>query len=214
MGAPPPPGLSRRMAGPAAEPAGPVQARKATRARFRSPPNGRAGGRGTRHRAPVRVWAQGAPLRDRDRTVSDKISIAEARARRSDPVWRRRHKLADLTGMGLVVLLLLLPPLAGLVWRPLGVAVVAALLLGAPVSIWYRGPAVGLERRAALLVAVPVLNLFVLVPAVWRFAHLGIQRWQGPLEPPWDDATWWIAGVVGVALWVASLAGLALSLGA
>ena len=144
--------------------------------------------------------------------MGDKITIAEARARRSDPVWRRRHKRADLGGIALVVLLLLLLVLSGFVWRPLGLTVAAALLLGAPAALWSRGPLVGLERRTALLVAVPVLNLFVLIPAVWRFAHLGIQRWQGPLEPRWGEGVWWVVGSVGVALWLTSVARLALSL--
>lgn len=140
--------------------------------------------------------------------MGDKISIAEARIRRSDPTWRRRYKQADLTGIALVVLLLVGPPVAGLLWPPLGLALSGLLLLGAPVALWTSGPAVGLERRTALLVAVPVLNLFVLVPAVWRSAHLGIQRWQGPLEPPWVDGVWWVAGAVGVVCWLAAAASL------
>ena len=144
--------------------------------------------------------------------MGDKITIAEARARRTDPVWRRRHKLADLGGIALVVLLLLLFLFSGLLWRHLGIAVAVALLLGAPPALWWRGPVVGLERRTALLVAVPLLNLFVLVPAVWRFAHLGLQRWQGPLEPQWGDGVWWVVGALGVALWLTSATSLALSL--
>ena len=144
--------------------------------------------------------------------MGDKITIAEARVRRTDPVWRRRQKLTDLTGLVLVVLLLVVPPGARLLWPPAGVAVAALILLAAPPLLWLRGPIVGLERRTALLVAVPVINLFVLGAAVWRFAHLGHQRWQGPLEPRWGDGVWWVAGVVGVALWVASAASLGLSL--
>ena len=144
--------------------------------------------------------------------MGDKITIAEARARRTDPVWRRRQKLTDVTGLVLVGLLLVVPPVAGLLWPPAGVAVAALILLVAPPLLWLRGPLVGLERRAALLVAVPALNLFVLGAAVWRFAHLGIQRWQGPLQPRWDDGVWWAVGALGIALWVASVVGLGLSL--
>lgn len=144
--------------------------------------------------------------------MGDKITIAEARARRTDPLWRRRHKLADLRGIALVVLLLLLVLVSGLLWRPLGLAVGAALLLGAPAALWWRGPVVGFERRTALLMAVPLLNLFVLIPAVWRLAHLDIQRWQGPLEPRWGDGVWWVVGAIGVALWLLSATSLALSL--
>lgn len=144
--------------------------------------------------------------------VGDKITIAEARARRSDPVWRRRQLLTDLGGLALIGLLLLGPPAAELVSRPLSLALGALFLLGAPAALWWRGPAVGLERRTALLVAVPVLNLFVLVPAVWRFAHLRIQRWQGPLEPPWSDGVWWAAGAAGVAFWAAGAISLGLAL--
>lgn len=143
--------------------------------------------------------------------MGEKISIAEARVRRTDPVWRRRHKLADVNGIALVALLILLPPAAGLLWRPLGLALSAGLLLGAPAAIWVRGPSVGLDRRAALLVAIPLLNLFVLVPGVWRAAHLHVQHWQGPLQPPWEHGVWLAVGVVGVLFWLASLASLALS---
>ncbi len=143
---------------------------------------------------------------------TDKISIAEARARRSDPAWRRRHQLADLRGIGLVGLMLIVPPVGGILWRPLGVAAAAAILIGAPAALWWRGPVVGLERRTALLVAVPVLNLVVLVPAVWRLAHLGIQRWQGPLQPDLDDTAWLAAAVLGAVCWLAVAALLVLSL--
>lgn len=144
--------------------------------------------------------------------VGDKISIAEARARRTDPVWRRRHFRADVLGITFVVLLLLLPPLSGLLWPPVARAVAAVIMLGVPAVLWWRGPEVGLERRAALLVAIPVLNLFVLIPAVWRLAHLGIQQWQGPLEPPWGDRVWIVAGAAGIACWLAALTSLVLTL--
>lgn len=144
--------------------------------------------------------------------MGEKISIAEARARRADPVWRRRHHFADLRGIALVVLLLLGPLVAGMLSRPLGLAISAAFLIGAPALIWWRGPEVGLERRSALLVAVPVLNLFVLVPAAWRLAHLSLQHWQGPLEPPWGDGVWLVAGAVGGVCWLAAAASLVLSL--
>lgn len=144
--------------------------------------------------------------------MGDKISIAEARVRRSDPVWRRRHKVADVIGIGLVVLLIVLPPIVGAIWRPLGVALAMGLLVAAPAALWWRGPTVGLDRRSALLVAVPVFGLFVLVPAVWRAAHLHLQHWQGPLQPPWGDTVWLLAGAAGALLWLASITGLAVSL--
>jgi len=143
---------------------------------------------------------------------SDRITIAEVRARRTDPVWRRQHQLADLRGLALVVVLLLVPPVAWLLWRPLGVGLSATILLVGPVALWCRGPVVGLERRSAALVAVPVLNLIVLVPAVWRAAHLGLQRWQGPLQPGWSDGVWVVATVVGVTCWLGAAALLVLSL--
>jgi len=144
--------------------------------------------------------------------VGDKITIAEARARRSDPEWRRRHKLADITGIVLVILLVTLPPLGSALWRPLGVGLALVLLLAAPAALWWRGPTVGLDRRSALLVAVPVLGLLVLVPALWRAAHLHLQHWQGPLQPPWGDSRWLAVGAVGAVAWLFSLAGLVLSL--
>lgn len=144
--------------------------------------------------------------------MGDKVSIAQARVRRSDPRWRRRHTQADITGIALVVLLVTVPPLALALWRPVGLAIVVLLLVVAPAAVLWRGPQVGLERRAALLVAVPLANLVTLVPAVWRAAHLHLQRWQGPLQPGWDDSTWWAAGAVGALLWVAAAAGVAWSL--
>jgi len=144
--------------------------------------------------------------------VADKISMAEARARRTDPIWRRRHKQADLVGAALIAVLLIVPPLGAVVWPPLRVALALGLLVGGPATLWWQGPSVGLERRAALLVAVPVLNLMVLVPAVWRAAHLHLQHWQGPLEPRWNGAVWIVVGAVGVVMWLVTVAGLALSL--
>ncbi len=146
--------------------------------------------------------------------MGDKISIAEVRARRSDPVWVRRHKLADLTGAAVVVLLVVVPALAAALWRPYGLAAAAAaVLVVAPAVLWLRGPTVGLERRAALLVAVPGVNLIVLVPAAWRAAHLHVQRWQGPLEPRWDDSVWRLVGPLAALCWLAGVGGtLALTL--
>ena len=143
---------------------------------------------------------------------SDRITIAEVRARRTDPVWRRRHQLADLRGLASVVVLLVLPPAAWLLWRPVGLGLAATVLLAGPAALWSSGPQVGLERRTAVLVAIPVLNLIVLVPAVWRSAHLGLQRWQGPLQPGWTDGVWVVATVVGVACWLGAAALLVLSL--
>lgn len=143
--------------------------------------------------------------------MGDKISIAEARARRLDPVWRRRHKVADLTGIALVALLFVLL-IARLFWPPLQLLLAVAVLVAAPAALWWRGPKVGLDRRTAFLMAVPILNLFVLVPAVWRAAHLHLQRWQGPLQPPWGDGVWLVMAIVGVGFWLAGAVGLVLSL--
>lgn len=143
--------------------------------------------------------------------MGDKITIGEARARRLDPVWRRRHKQADLTGIAFVALLFVLP-VGRIFWPPLGLLLAVALLLVAPACLWWRGPKVGLDRRSAVLVAVPMLNFFVLVPAVWRAAHLHLQRWQGPLQPPWGDTAWLVMGAVGVGFWLFSAGGLVLFL--
>jgi hypothetical protein len=142
--------------------------------------------------------------------MAQKITIGEVRARRTDPTWRRRYKTADITGLVLVVALLVVPPVCVLLSRPLGAAVLGAILLVAPAALASSGPTVGLERRTALLVAVPVLNLVILVPAVWRSAHLHLQHWQGPLGPDWDDGLWLAATVAGVVCWLAAAASLAL----
>jgi hypothetical protein len=142
--------------------------------------------------------------------VGDKISIGEARARRTDPVWRRLHKTADLMGMGLVALVVLVPAVLQLLVPPYGAVVAVAVLLGTAVAVAGSGPKVGFERRAALLLGIPLVNLLVLVPAVWRAAHLHLQRWQGPLEPRIEDQAWVAASVVGGLCWLATLAGVAL----
>lgn len=144
--------------------------------------------------------------------VNEKISIAEARARRADPVWRRRHRIADITGATLVALLLVVPIAAGVLWRPLGMLMFLAVSLGGPAALWLWGPKVGLERRTALLVPIPVLGLFVVVPAVWRAAHLHLQHWQGPLAPPWGDTAWAVVGTVGAVLWFVNMAGFVMAL--
>lgn len=144
--------------------------------------------------------------------MGDKISIAEARARRTDPVWRRRHKLADLTGAALVVLLLAVPPAVAALSRPAGVALAGAVLIAAPAVLWWSGPRVGFERRAALLTAIPVVNLVVLALAVWRGAHLHLQRWQGPLQPAWDDRVWPAVAAAAAAIWLGVLVGVFLAL--
>ena len=152
-------------------------------------------------------WAERPNLRDRE-VVGDKISIAEARARRSDPVWRRLHKTADLLGMGSVALVLLVPAVVQVLLPPYGAVVALAVLIGTAMAVAGSGPQVGFERRAALLLGIPLVNLLVVVPAVWRAAHLHLQHWQGPLEPRLDDGVWiavWVAGTLG---WLATLAGV------
>ena len=142
--------------------------------------------------------------------MGNKISIAEARARRTDPVWRRKHKAADLTAIALVTLLLVVPLVAGVLSPPLGLALVIGASVVAAAALGCGGPTVGFERRTAVLAIVPVLNLPVLVPAVWRAAHLHLQRWQGPLQPGWDDTVWLAAAALSTLAWVAILAGVLL----
>lgn len=144
--------------------------------------------------------------------VGDKLTIAEVRARRTDPVWRRRHKIADISGIALVAAVLVGPLLLSLLWPPLGAAAALVVLVGSAAGLWSSGPRVGFERRAALLVAIPILGLFVLVPASWRAAHLHLQRWRGPLEPPWGDTAWLALAALGVVCWAATVAGLVLAL--
>lgn len=141
--------------------------------------------------------------------VRDKISIAEARNRRTDPVWRRRHKAADITAASLVAVVVLVPVVAQLLWPPFGAVLAVAVLLGTAGALWGDGARVGFERRAAFLVGIPVVNLLVVVPATWRVAHLHLQRWQGPLEPRLDEQLWLAASVVGGLCWLATLAGTA-----
>jgi len=108
--------------------------------------------------------------------------------------------------ISLVVVLLVVPPALATLRLALGLSAVLALLVVGPAALWLRGPTVGFERRAALLAGVPLLNLYVLVPAVWRAAHLHLQRWQGPLDPRWNDEVWRFVVPLTVVGWLASLA--------
>lgn len=136
-----------------------------------------------------------------------KISIAEARIRRSDPTWRRRHKVADISGAVLATLVVLVPLAVALLRPSLAVAVAVAVLAAGTAAVATGGPAVGFERRAALLVAIPVVGTVILFLATWRGAHLHLQHWQGPLEPQWDDNLW-LAACAGAALMWLGLVGL------
>lgn len=142
--------------------------------------------------------------------MGDKISIAEARARRTDPVWRRLHKTADVAAAALVALVILAPAVVQILFPPFGAVLAVAVLLGAGAAVAGSGPKMGFERRTALLLGIPIVNLLILVPAVWRGAHLHLQRWRGPLEPRLDDQLWLAASVVGGLCWIATLGGAAL----
>lgn len=144
--------------------------------------------------------------------MGQKISIAEARARRTDPVWRRLQKTADVAGAALVALVILVPAVIQILEPPYGAVLAVAVLLGAAAVVAASGPKVGFERRTALLLGIPIVNLLILVPAVWRGAHLHLQRWQGPLEPRLDDQTWLVASAIGGLCWIATLGGVALLL--
>lgn len=144
--------------------------------------------------------------------MNEKISLAEARARRADPVWQRRHRMADITGAVLVALLFLVPLVAGLVSLTVGLLVAVSVLIGATAAVGASGPTVGMERRAALLVGIPIVGGLVLVPSVWRAAHLHLQHWQGPLQPPWENGPWIAAAVVSGLSWLATAVGLLLLL--
>ena len=141
-----------------------------------------------------------------------KISIAEARIRRTDPLWRRRHKTADILGAVLGVLVVLVPVAAALLAPALAVVVAVAVLATGTAAVATGGPAVGFERRAAVLVVVPVVGLVILFLATWRGAHLHLQHWQGPLEPQWDENLWLAASAAAAVSWLGLAALLGLSL--
>jgi len=105
----------------------------------------------------------------------------------------------DLLGLAVLVGLVIVPIALGAAWKPLGPIGELAVFLGLPVALWARGPAVGIDRRAAVLVCIPFIGLFAVVPAVWRWAHKVTVPPSTTLEPPWGRVGWTISSIIGVA---------------
>ena len=70
-----------------------------------------------------------------------------------------------------------------------------------PALLWRVGPRFGFNRRAAVLVAVPVLGLFVQVAFAWRLGHHRTRTWK-TLEPSWGRNAWAVPTVVGILSWI------------
>jgi hypothetical protein len=119
-------------------------------------------------------------------------------------------------GVVAVLGLFLVPTVFKAVSVPLADLVEITFVLMLIGLIWSRGPEVGFDRRAGLLIGVPLIGVFVLFPAVWRWATR--RRWSldEPLEPAWSERGWRIGqgiGTVGLtALVVAALVQVALHL--
>jgi hypothetical protein len=113
-------------------------------------------------------------------------------------------------GVLAVLGLFLVPMTVDAVSVPLTALLEVAFLLILIGVIWARGPQVGFDHRAGFVIGVPVIGLFVMFPAVWRWASR--RKWSPdePLEPAWSERGWRIGmgiGTVGIAAFViASLA--------
>ncbi|MEJ7765969.1 MAG: hypothetical protein WKF86_10770 [Acidimicrobiales bacterium] len=129
-------------------------------------------------------------------------TIDETRRRLASPQWRRQEREGHVVGILLLVLPFLLS--AGLNaadLHPLGLLVSAVPLVAVPAVLWRFGPRFGFDRRAAVLVAVPVLGLFVHVALAWRLGHHRTRTWK-TLEPSWGRTAWTVLTVVGVISWI------------
>jgi len=129
-------------------------------------------------------------------------SIDETRRRLASPAWRRQEREGHVVG----ILLLVLPYLLGAGFsgaglRPLGLVVNAMFLVAIPAVLWRFGPRFGFDRRAAVLVVIPGVGLFVHVALAWRLGHHRTRTWK-TLEPPWGRTAWTVATIVGVLSWI------------
>jgi len=129
-------------------------------------------------------------------------TIDETRRRLASPQWRRQEREGHAVGILLIVLPFLLG--AGLNVAdlyPLGLLVSAVPLVAVPVVLWRFGPRFGFDRRAAFLVALPVLGLFVHVALAWRLGHHRTRTWKS-IEPTWGRNVWAVLTVVGILSWI------------
>jgi len=155
-------------------------------------------------RAATILWST-APV------AEGKETIDETRRRLASPVWRRQEREGHALGVLLLVLPILLGVGAGAAHlRLLGATVSAVLLVGVPAVLWRCGPRFGFDRRAAVLVAVPVFGLFVHVTLAWRLGHHRTGTWTTQ-EPSWGRGAWTVATVAGVVSWVWTLSRIALA---
>ncbi len=143
--------------------------------------------------------------------IAAKETIDGTRRRLASPEWRRQER----EGHAVAILLLVLPSLlgAGIATAgppPLGLLVSVVFLVAEPALLWRVGPRFGFDRRAACLVAVPVLGLFVHVAFAWRLGHHRTRTWK-TLEPSWGRNAWTVLTVVGVLSWIWTVATIVLA---
>ncbi len=133
-------------------------------------------------------------------------SIDETRRRLASPEWRRQEREGHVVGILLLVLpYLLAAGFSGAGLRPLGLVMNAMFLVAVPAMLWQFGPRFGFDRRAAFLVTVPVIGLFVHVAFAWRLGHHRTRTWK-TLEPSWGRNVWAVLTVVGVLIWIWTVA--------
>jgi len=134
--------------------------------------------------------------------AAGKETIDEARRRLASPVWRRQEREGHVVGILLLVLPVLLGTgIAAAHLRPLRMTISVLLLVAIPAVLWRYGPRFGFDRRASVLIGVPVFGLFVHVTLAWRLGHHRTRTWTTE-EPSWGRGAWAVATVVGVLGWV------------
>lgn len=133
--------------------------------------------------------------------AAQRETIDQTRRRLASPEWRRQEREGHVVGFVLLLLPLLL---SSALWaaelRPAARLVSAMPLVAAPVVLWRAGPRFGFDRRAAAIVAIPILGTFVYIALAWRLGHHRTRTWTRQ-EPSWGPGVWRAAIVAGLASW-------------
>lgn len=134
--------------------------------------------------------------------TAEKETIDQTRRRLASPEWRRQEREGHVVGVMLLLLpLLLRTAFSAAELRPAAVVVGAVPFVAAPVLLWQMGPRFGFDRRAAAIVAIPVIGTFLYIALAWRLGHHRTRTWTN-VEPTWGSGVWRAAMVAGGASWV------------
>jgi len=133
--------------------------------------------------------------------TTQKETIDQTRRRLASPEWRRQEREGHVVGVMLLLLpLLLRTALSAAELRLAALMVSAVPFVAVPAVLWRAGPRFGFDRRAAAIVAIPLLGAFVYVALAWRLGHHRSRTWTKQ-EPAWGPGVWFAAIVVGGASW-------------